>query len=312
MVSDVIDTTQDEHVSVALVRIPNGRRLFTPEAESCVQAACVLATGRARAERHHPYIARWPFVENSGEQSLTYALPAHRLSHRQPVDLVRAGIETEHCTAKNNAATTHRDRATSSDVVGELALKVWHRSEQALNFGSDLTPGLHVVVGRKTWQVLHSLKCRGAALASKGKARHVKRLLLVGRSCRLATAKSPAFGRRVVDAAAVTSLGVDEHVWHHVDPRKRGPKELTGMVDLARDNHGNTRARLLDLVPGRSGKVYATWLGERGDAFRKQVKVAALDPFAGYKTAIDDEVRAFTYCTEKTVDLLVEGDGVCS
>lgn len=84
------------------------------------------------------------------------------------------------------------------------------------------------------------------------------------------------------------------------------------MVDLARDNHGNTRARLLDLVPGRSGKVYATWLGERGDAFRNKVKVAALDPFAGYKTAIDDEVRAFTYCTEKTVDLLVEGDGVCS
>ena len=24
----------------------------------------------------------------------------------------------------------------------------------------------------------------------------------------------------------VTSLGVDEHVWHHVDPRRRGPKEL--------------------------------------------------------------------------------------
>lgn len=30
----------------------------------------------------------------------------------------------------------------------------------------------------------------------------------------------------------VTTLGVDEHIWHHVDPRKRGPKELTGMVDL--------------------------------------------------------------------------------
>ncbi|WP_436595257.1 ISL3 family transposase [Rothia koreensis] len=88
----------------------------------------------------------------------------------------------------------------------------------------------------------------------------------------------------------VTTLGVDEHVWHHVDPRKRGPKELTGMVDLTRDNHGNTRARLLDLVPGRSGKAYATWLGERGDSFRRQVKIAALDPFAGYKTAIDDKL----------------------
>ncbi|WP_282828802.1 helix-turn-helix domain-containing protein, partial [Gulosibacter sediminis] len=64
----------------------------------------------------------------------------------------------------------------------------------------------------------------------------------------------------------VTTLGVDEHIWHHVDPRKRGPKELTGMVDLTRDSTGKTRARLLDLVPGRSGKAYATWLSARGDA----------------------------------------------
>ena len=92
----------------------------------------------------------------------------------------------------------------------------------------------------------------------------------------------------------VTTLGVDEHIWHHVDPRKRGPKELTGMVDLTRDNHGKTRARLLDLVPGRSGKAYATWLGDRGDAFRKNVRVAALDPFAGYKTAIDDKLQDAT------------------
>jgi transposase len=68
--------------------------------------------------------------------------------------------------------------------------------------------------------------------------------------------------------AGVRSLGVDEHLWHHVDPRKRGPKELTGMVDLTRDGDGNVRARLLDLVPGRSKKAYADWLTERGEAFR--------------------------------------------
>ena len=62
------------------------------------------------------------------------------------------------------------------------------------------------------------------------------------------------------------------------------------MVDLTRDNHGKTRARLLDLVPGRSGKAYATWLAERGDAFRRGVKVAALDPFRGYKNAVDDQL----------------------
>jgi hypothetical protein len=26
--------------------------------------------------------------------------------------------------------------------------------------------------------------------------------------------------------AGVVSLGVDEHIWRHVDPRRRGPKEL--------------------------------------------------------------------------------------
>ena len=96
--------------------------------------------------------------------------------------------------------------------------------------------------------------------------------------------------------ADVTTLGVDEHIWHHVSTKPvedggRGPKELTGMVDLTRDEHGRVRARLLDLVPGRSGKAYADWLEDRGAGFRKGVKVAALDPFQGYKTAIDDKLE---------------------
>ncbi len=92
----------------------------------------------------------------------------------------------------------------------------------------------------------------------------------------------------------VTSLGVDEHIWHHVDERKRGPKALTGMVDLSRDQAGRTRARLLDLVPGRSGKAYADWLEARGEPFRHRVQVATLDPFHGYKNAIDDQLADAT------------------
>jgi transposase len=93
----------------------------------------------------------------------------------------------------------------------------------------------------------------------------------------------------------VDRLGVDEHVWHHVSTKAiedggRGPKELTGMVDLTRDQHGRVRARLLDLVPGRSGAAYKTWLRERGEAFRAGVQVATLDPFHGYKNAIDDQL----------------------
>ena len=92
----------------------------------------------------------------------------------------------------------------------------------------------------------------------------------------------------------MTTLGVDEHIWHHVSPARRGPKELTGMVDLTRDKHGHTRARLLDLVPGRSGTVYSDWLIERGEPFRKRVQVATLDPFRGYKNAIDDQLADAT------------------
>ncbi len=87
----------------------------------------------------------------------------------------------------------------------------------------------------------------------------------------------------------VRTLGVDEHIWHHVSVAERGPKELTGMVDLTRDQAGRVQARLLDLVPGRSGRVYRDWLTARGQAFRHRVQVATLDPFHGYKNAIDDQ-----------------------
>ena len=94
----------------------------------------------------------------------------------------------------------------------------------------------------------------------------------------------------------VEMLGVDEHVWHHVSTKPvedggRGPKELTGMVDLTRDQHGHVHARLLDLVPGRSGPAYRNWLIERGEDFRAGVKIATLDPFHGYKNAIDDQLE---------------------
>jgi transposase len=87
----------------------------------------------------------------------------------------------------------------------------------------------------------------------------------------------------------VHTLGVDEHIWHHVstkpvDQGGRGPKEQTGMVDLTRDRHGRTRARLLDLVPGRSGAAYATWLAARNQAFRDGIGVATLDRSTGTRT----------------------------
>ncbi|MCL1801470.1 MAG: ISL3 family transposase, partial [Promicromonosporaceae bacterium] len=82
--------------------------------------------------------------------------------------------------------------------------------------------------------------------------------------------------------AGVEALGVDEHVWHHGDQRVRGSRYFTGMTDLTRHTDPKTgkkqvRARLLDLVGGRSGPVLGDWLKERGEQWRADVKVAAIE-----------------------------------
>ena len=88
-------------------------------------------------------------------------------------------------------------------------------------------------------------------------------------------------------------MGVDEHVWHHQDRRRRGPRELTGIVNPTRGKDHPT-ARLLDLVPGKSGTAHENWLAESGQDFRAGVRIAMLDPFQGYKNAIDDQLQDAT------------------
>ena len=50
----------------------------------------------------------------------------------------------------------------------------------------------------------------------------------------------------------------------------------------------------MDLVPGRSGTVCKNWLAESGKDFRAGVRIATLDPFQGYKNAIDDQLQDAT------------------
>ena len=107
--------------------------------------------------------------------------------------------------------------------------------------------------------------------------------------------------------AGVRVLGVDEHVWHHQDRRRRGPRELTGIVDLTRGKDHPT-ARLLDLVPGRSGTAHENWLEERGEDFRAGVRIATLDPFQGYKNAIDDQLQDATSVLEAFHIVKLAGD----
>jgi transposase len=92
--------------------------------------------------------------------------------------------------------------------------------------------------------------------------------------------------------AGVTALGVDEHVWRHAQPRRR-TRCATGIVDLG----GVGRPpRLLDVVPGRTGKVYADWIAAREQGWRDRIAVAALDPFRGYATALATQLPGATRC----------------
>ena len=94
--------------------------------------------------------------------------------------------------------------------------------------------------------------------------------------------------------AGVRVLGVDEHVWHHQDRRRRGPRELTGIVDLTRGEDHPT-ARLLvawsqaGLAPcTRTGSKSAAKTSVRGCESRRWI------PSRDSKNAIDDQLQDTT------------------
>ena len=95
------------------------------------------------------------------------------------------------------------------------------------------------------------------------------------------------YGAKILDAqwlvSNVTVLGLDETAFLKATPVS-STQYVTGMVDLR--PAGGGPARLLDVVPGRSGKVVTDWLDERGADWCTRVQVAALDPFRGYETAL--------------------------
>jgi transposase len=79
----------------------------------------------------------------------------------------------------------------------------------------------------------------------------------------------------------VEAVGVDEHAWHRANAR-RHTTFATGIVDLS----PGRPARLLDLVENRTGQAYGTWLAAREPEWRERIRLAALDPFRGYLTAL--------------------------
>lgn len=102
-----------------------------------------------------------------------------------------------------------------------------------------------------------------------------------------------ALGRPRVDDGArldgVTAIGVDEHAWQRARAG-RPTRYATGIVDLT----PGRPARLLDLVPGRTGTALRTWLAARPEAWKAQITTAALDPFRGYASALADQLPTAT------------------
>ncbi|WP_345584438.1 ISL3 family transposase, partial [Tessaracoccus lubricantis] len=101
-----------------------------------------------------------------------------------------------------------------------------------------------------------------------------------------------AEGRRVlIDDPArfdgVKVLGVDEHCWRHT---RAGDKFVTVIIDLTPVREGTGSARLLDMVAGRSKKMFKTWLAARPHVWRNRIETVAMDGFTGFKTAAAEEL----------------------
>ncbi|WFP16182.1 ISL3 family transposase [Citricoccus muralis] len=82
-------------------------------------------------------------------------------------------------------------------------------------------------------------------------------------------------------------VGVDEHCWRHTGG---GSHYVTVIIDLTPIRDGTGASRLLDMVPGRSKKVFKTWLDDQTKGFRDGIEVVAMDGFTGFKTATAEEL----------------------
>ena len=84
----------------------------------------------------------------------------------------------------------------------------------------------------------------------------------------------------------VEAIGVDEKRFLNATSTRR-TTYTTQIVDL--DRH-----RILDVIAGRSRDVLDGWLSDRGDDWCQQIRLATLDPAAGYRQAFEHRLPQAT------------------
>ena len=220
-----------------------------------------------------------------------------RRGHRKLVITVETDADTTGCRACGVLASGHgRREVTAADApcFGVPVLIVWRKRVWRCTEAD---------CPAQTWSEEHELLAVRAVLTSRAVAWATDALAhddttvsALARHLRvdwhtLWRAVKAEASRRTGDPgrrSGVRTLGVDEHIWR---PSKRSTdRAVTAMVDLTRDQQGRLHARLIDVVPGRSGTVYANWLKAQSEVFIAGIEHAALDPFRGYANAIRDEL----------------------
>ena len=76
-------------------------------------------------------------------------------------------------------------------------------------------------------------------------------------------------------------------MWRHTP---YGDKYVTVILDLTPIRDRSGPSRLLDMVPGRSKKVFKTWLASQPDTWRERIEIVAMDGFTGFKSAAAEEL----------------------
>ena len=101
-----------------------------------------------------------------------------------------------------------------------------------------------------------------------------------------------AYGSGAVPQQTRTNAELAHRTTHRHTPY--GDKYVTVILDVTpvRDRRGPSR--LLDMIPGRSKRVFKTWLASQPDTWRERIEIVAMDGFTGFKSAAAEELPGAT------------------